>query len=259
MPIKKSERNATSKKKLIMQVSEKKIARELNERKQTQESFKKQQQFIAKILDTTPALIVVLDPQWRVVDFNRACEELTGRQAKHVKGKSFVDLSVTSGENYFAAQKLITSIKSGEFPESFENAWISRDRKLRWVSWSSSVIRNEKDEVEYIIATGIDITDRKRAEQSIQENKGKLEGIIRTAIDGIISVDSNQRIVLFNPAAENMFGCPNEEAIGKSLDLFLPERFRKVHRRHIREFGRKRNYSAHNGAYRYGIWSSSQW
>jgi two-component system sensor kinase len=56
-------------------------------------------------------------------------------------------------------------------------------------------------------------------------------------MDAVIAVDARQRIVLFNPAAEQMFGCLAREACGQSIDRFIPGRFREAHRRHIENFG----------------------
>ena len=64
-----------------------------------------------------------------------------------------------------------------------------------------------------------------------------LQAIISSAMDAIIALNVEQRIVLFNPAAEAMFRCPATEALGQPLDRFLPQHLRTVHRRHIDAFG----------------------
>ena len=61
--------------------------------------------------------------------------------------------------------------------------------------------------------------------------------IVDSAMDAIITVDRDQRIVLFNRAAEAMFGCARELALGDRLDRFIPSRFRDAHRSHIERFG----------------------
>jgi len=81
-----------------------------------------------------------------------------------------------------------------------------------------------------------DITERKQAEEAQHRSEERLNGIITSAMDAIISVDTEQIVVLFNPAAEKMFGCPASEAMGKPLERFIPERFRAAHREHIRVF-----------------------
>jgi PAS domain S-box-containing protein len=82
-----------------------------------------------------------------------------------------------------------------------------------------------------------DITARKRAEESLTRSRLRLAGIVNAAMDAIISVDARMRVILFNEAAETMFGCPAAEAIGRSLDKFLPARFRGSHNAHIQRFG----------------------
>ncbi|MDZ4254443.1 MAG: PAS domain S-box protein, partial [Sulfuritalea sp.] len=79
-----------------------------------------------------------------------------------------------------------------------------------------------------------------KREQALAENlaqTGKtLQAMIDTALDAIVSVDMAQHIVLFNPAAEKMFGCSAADAIGAPLSRFLPERYRDAHARHIAGF-----------------------
>lgn len=58
-------------------------------------------------------------------------------------------------------------------------------------------------------------------------------------MDAIISVDDDQRVVVFNASAEKMFGWTRDDALGQPLDLFIPQRFRPVHRQHVRTFGRE--------------------
>src|SRR6266545_4028977 len=72
---------------------------------------------------------------------------------------------------------------------------------------------------------------------SLRLSEAKLAGILASAMDAIITVDEDQRVVLFNAAAEKMFRCPAAEALRESLDRFIPERFRAAHREHIRVFG----------------------
>jgi len=78
---------------------------------------------------------------------------------------------------------------------------------------------------------------RREMEEKFLVSQLRLEGIIESAMDAIITVDEDQRVVLFNRAAEQMFHCSGREAIGQSLERFLPARFREVHRHHVQTFG----------------------
>ncbi|RZJ26615.1 MAG: PAS domain-containing sensor histidine kinase [Haliea sp.] len=64
----------------------------------------------------------------------------------------------------------------------------------------------------------------------------RLAGLLDSAMDAIITVDGEQRIVLYNRAAEKIFGWPSQQALGESLDKLMPERFRGGHAAHIRRF-----------------------
>ena len=64
----------------------------------------------------------------------------------------------------------------------------------------------------------------------------RLGGILENANDAVISVDSDQRIILFNQAAQRIFGYESGEVLGHSLDMLLPPRYRARHGELVREF-----------------------
>jgi len=97
----------------------------------------------------------------------------------------------------------------------------------------------------------LDISDRKRAEQELDIQRAQLEAIIGSAMDAIITVDEQERVRLFNRAAESMFGCRAAEAIGQPLDRFIPERFRQAHHGHMSAFAKEAGPST-RGARRAG-------
>jgi PAS domain S-box-containing protein len=89
-----------------------------------------------------------------------------------------------------------------------------------------------------VIALNADL-ERRVAEQTaaLEESESRLAGVIQSAMDAIITVDQEQRIVLFNPAAEKVFRCPTAEALGQPMERFIPQRFRSAYSVHIQKFG----------------------
>ncbi|MBI5350481.1 MAG: MEKHLA domain-containing protein, partial [Chloroflexi bacterium] len=85
-------------------------------------------------------------------------------------------------------------------------------------------------------ALDTELSERVQAEAASQQSQAQLAGIVTSAIDAIISINAEQRIVLFNPAAETVFRCAAAEAIGQPLEKFVPERFRASHAQHVRDF-----------------------
>ena len=81
------------------------------------------------------------------------------------------------------------------------------------------------------------LEDLQLAQSALHQSQGQLTAIIQSAMDAIITVDEAQRVVIFNAAAEKMFGCTQAEATGRSLERFIPQRFGQRHAGHIRRFG----------------------
>jgi PAS domain S-box-containing protein len=79
-----------------------------------------------------------------------------------------------------------------------------------------------------------------RTPESIEREvaDAQLAGIITSAMDAIVTIDEALRIVLFNPAAEHMFGRTSAQMIGQPLDALIPERFRAAHEQHVERFAR---------------------
>jgi PAS domain S-box-containing protein len=69
------------------------------------------------------------------------------------------------------------------------------------------------------------------------EGQTRLAAIMDSAMDAIITVDALQRIVLFNDAAENIFGLSRDQALGSSLERLIPDRFKAAHGKHVQRFG----------------------
>ena len=74
-------------------------------------------------------------------------------------------------------------------------------------------------------------------QKALQESQAHLSGIIASAMDAIITIDESHNILLFNGAAERMFGYRAEDMVGQSLHRLLPERYRSRHLMHIQHFG----------------------
>ncbi|HLF97037.1 MAG TPA: chemotaxis protein CheB [Methylococcaceae bacterium] len=97
--------------------------------------------------------------------------------------------------------------------------------------------RTQENVIEGAVITFVDITERKRIEAALRDSEERFAGIVGLAMDAIVTVDADQRIVLFNRAAEKMFRCPAAAALGLPIEHFIPQRFRAAHAQHLREFG----------------------
>lgn len=155
------------------------IAFDITELKRTEEALQEERNVVSAILHTVGALVVVLDPQGKIVRFNRACEEVSGYSYEEVKEKHFWDICLDREE----AERFKMIVKQWGMGQSgaedggrekdkekeYETSWAVRDGSRRVIAWSSTVLPGETGGPTYIIATGTDMTERKRLEKAILE------------------------------------------------------------------------------------------
>jgi PAS domain S-box-containing protein len=108
-------------------------------------------------------------------------------------------------------------------PYSAEFRVISPDDKVRWVEASGKFYYSPNGEPERMAGIVVDITDRRELESELRDSQDRMEAIVTTAMDAIVVVDDSQQIVLFNAAAEKMFGCTAEDALNRPLKTFVPQ------------------------------------
>ncbi|WP_052049866.1 PAS domain S-box protein [Leptolyngbya sp. KIOST-1] len=133
---------------------------------QTDEALRQERNFIAAVLDTVGALVVVLDRNGKVVRFNHACEQLSGYTAADLPQQEIWDILIPPPERA-AVLAVFHQIKQAQAPSHFENHWLCKDGSRKLISWSHTVLTDGTGAVEYVIGTGIDITEQRQIEQTL--------------------------------------------------------------------------------------------
>ncbi len=77
-----------------------------------------------------------------------------------------------------------------------------------------------------------------RASSELRSNEARWSAVLASAMDGIVAVDESQRIVIYNPAAERIFGWSFHEVMGQPLGMLIPSEHRSAHEVQVRQFGR---------------------
>ncbi len=177
---------------------------------------------------------VGLDGRWLLVNA-RMCAML-GYTHDEMLARTFQD--ITHPDDLAADLALVAQLLSGQIPTyTLQKRYIRKDGGMIWADLTVSLVRAASGAPDYFVSMVEDITERVQAEAALAHSQAQMAGIIDTAMDAIITVDDDQRVVRWNAAAEQLFRCPAEDAIGQPLDRFIPERFRAAHREHVCEFG----------------------
>jgi PAS domain S-box-containing protein len=185
-------------------------------------------------LEGADLLVVIVDVEGRILHFNPAAQRLSGLAADEVLGASIWRLSPEDRRD--EARDAHEALCRSGLPHRSEADWITKRGEVRRIAWSHSVVRDERGRVERGIATGIDVTDLRVSQSGHRDSQQHLEAIVESAMDAIVTVDESQRIVVFNEAAEAMFGYAASEVLGCEHELLVPERFREIHSEQVRKF-----------------------
>ncbi|HEV8544438.1 MAG TPA: PAS domain S-box protein [Verrucomicrobiae bacterium] len=142
------------------------LMRDISDRKKAESGLRKEHELNSLLLTTTAALIVVLDNAGKIVHFNRAFESVTKYPFNEVVGRPFFELFLYPDEAGHV-QVLFERLQDGRSISKHVNFIRTREGTPRLIEWSSSVLFLENGQLEYVIGTGLDITDRQELEQEL--------------------------------------------------------------------------------------------
>ena len=173
------------------------LSAEVQERRRTEETLRNERNFVAAVVSTVSALIVVLDPHGHIVRFNRACEKASGYAFEDVAGKEIRTLGLFSSEDMDAVERDLVALCSGlQRSITSERPWRHRDGAMRLISWSKTALANARGEADFIIAAGIDVTEQRRAEDQARLRLVELTALHRLhtvgELGGIFAHEINQ-------------------------------------------------------------------
>ncbi|MHC1765203.1 MAG: PAS domain S-box protein [Verrucomicrobiia bacterium] len=176
---------------------------ETTARKRAEEAVRQERDFSAAVLETAGALVLVLDTSGRIKRFNRACAALTGYPEEEVLGRPV--WSLIPPEDVDGVRQEWSRLNSGTLKSRHENHWLARDGTRRLIAWSNAVLVGANGEVQHVIATGLDTTEQRRAEEAVREKAEELRAVLDTAPAAVwIAQDRHCRVITGNAYADEL-------------------------------------------------------
>jgi len=181
--------------------------------------------------------VLVFDSEGRLLSANPSAERILGRTEQEMRRNDGFDgwgLVEEDGRPVALADyPAILALYSGVSVHS-RVVGIPVGARIVWLLNNAEPVRDpQSGRITAVVISFTDVTERRAIDRQLAESRARFASIVETAMDAIVSVDEDQRIVLFNSAAERMFGCPADRAIGLPLTTFVPERH---HARHTAGF-----------------------
>jgi len=206
---------------------------DITERKQADEALQASENKYRTLLENLPQKIFLKDRNSAYVSCNESYARDLKIKSDEIAGKTDYDFFPKElAEKYRADDKRI--LKLGK-TEDIEERYIQEGQEV-FVSTVKTPVKDEQGNIIGLLGIFWDISERKRAEEALQESEEKYRELINTSVDGVISVNPQMKIILWNPGAESMFGYSEKEMLGQSLLKLAPERYRKAKERGFVEF-----------------------
>ncbi len=180
-------------------------SRDITEIKKTEKALRETSDYLEKLIDYTNAPFIVWNPESRITRVNHAFEHLTGYTSDELLYKNMQMLFPDSSLHETLSE--INRTLSGEYWELLEIPILHKDGTIRLTLWNSANLYGEDGTtVLAIIAQGIDITERKQAEEALRLERDNLINILDTMADGAYIVDQQYNIQYVNPVLKKDFG-----------------------------------------------------
>ena len=195
------------------------------EHRQSEEALKESEEFSTGLLENSLNPIVVLNPDTSIRYVNPAFEELTGFTSAEAVGRKapFPWWPEEKREEFTAL--LIEDMASGG-RKTLERIGQKKNGEPFWATLCAVAVRHNGT-LKYFLVNWFDITERKQAEEALQESEEKLRRIFESATEGIVITDLDGTIVNINEAVLSMYGYDNkDELIGRKGSMLVAEKDR---------------------------------
>ncbi len=189
--------------------------------------------WLQRLIDTTQDAVVSIDRRGCIVLFNAAAERVFGYSADEIVGRKVNELMAepyaTEHDGYIARYE-----RTGE-PRAIGRIRTVEGRRKSGETFPlelsvTQVATAENEEVHYA-AFIRDISE-------VRRGQAWLQSLIETTQDAVLSIDRQGRVVLFNPAAERIFGYPRNEVIGEKVNMLMAEPYATEHDEYIARYER---------------------
>jgi PAS domain S-box-containing protein len=207
---------------------------DITKRKQMEEDLRASEGKYRNIVELAQDSIVISSPLGTITSCNKAFLNLIGFSEEEVVGKNFTELPSVHTIKNPEYLKLFTSILSGDVTRPIEMVWQRRDGTTRISELRASVMKSN-DKITGIQALVIDITERKKAEETLRESEEKFSAAFRSSPDIIAIVNMKRGMyVEVNDSYTRATGYTRKEMIGRpvnEIDMWVkPEESEKMTR-----------------------------
>ncbi|HEY55611.1 MAG TPA: PAS domain S-box protein [Dehalococcoidia bacterium] len=217
------------------------ISRDVTERKQAEEALRESGEWFRSIVENSQAGIMILDDAYHVTYVNDQLCKISGYYRKEVVGQDFRQF-LDEESKQLVADRYIRRQKGEEVPPRYEFNIVRKDGQKRRVEISSTVLKDSAGIVK-TVAQILDITERKQAEEALQQSNRRFKDIAKNALEWIWEVDAEGEYTYSGPVVKKILGYKPGEVLGKHFyDLFHPDDREELKKAALEIFAKKQSF-----------------
>jgi two-component system, OmpR family, sensor histidine kinase VicK len=196
--------------------------RVLRSRQRVERALTIERNFVSAVLDTISAPVLVLDAEGRIVRFNRASEILSGYSSADLAGHAFPH-ELFPPEQRERMVQMFERARTGKLNEHLEINWLSKERKLQRISWTTTSLTNSQGGVSFVIMTGVDVTGQREAEDALRTSETRYRQLVESSIGMVCTHDLDGILLSINPYTAESLGFHPDEMIGSTLRKYIDD------------------------------------
>jgi PAS domain S-box-containing protein len=186
-----------------------KVVRDITDANKTRQMLRQQTEELRRIFETSQDLILVMDARGYLVQISPSCEAILGYRPEEMIGRSGVDF--IHPDHLDNSREEMRAARRGEPTKISDTRCMHKDGHAVWLSWLGTWSKPAK---RYFFV-GRDMTESRKAQETLRESEQLARGIIDTALDAFVQVDEKGIIRDWNTQAENILGWRRQEALGR--------------------------------------------
>ncbi len=194
------------------------VLSDVTERHQSEDALQREDHLLSVIVNRGSGWVVVTDAEGHIVRLNQTAEDATGYTLAEVEGKLLWDTFVPP-EEADALKSTFDSLRDGHFASDLENTWVLKDGSHRRIAWSHAAVLDPKGALEFVAASGVDVTEQRRREAALQEERDWASRVVDRAGDLLAVLDAQGHVVRFNQAFQEALGYAADEVLGKPVQM----------------------------------------
>ncbi len=190
---------------------------------EAQQALKRERDFSQSILESANSMIVCLDADAKITNFNRECERVTGYGREEVLGKRWSDLFLPPDKRHHELKSFSKWVRAHP-RDRYEGPIVCKNGEIRIILWSNTAVLGSKERDVIAIAIGHDITERKKAEEALRTSEKTSRALLNASHDIACLIDPDGTIVALSESTAKILRKGKDDLIGTcAFDLFPPE------------------------------------